>query len=72
MLEPHSLLKSFAKFEKYNIHSLNKSVTMKKVIDYCIYQNVEVQEGWLTVRSRNKWGFADIDGNPLIVDGLEG
>ena len=29
-------------------------------------------EGWLTVRSRNKWGFADIDGNPLIVDGLEG
>lgn len=45
---------------------------MKKVIDYCIYQNVEVQEGWLTVRSRNKWGFADIDGNPLIVDGLEG
>ena len=29
-------------------------------------------EGWFTVRSRYKWGFADIDGNPLIVDGLEG
>ena len=48
-------------------------LTNKKELFLPIFTEIHsYSEGWLTVRSRNKWGFADIDGNPLIVDGLEG
>ena len=48
-------------------------LTNKKELFPPIFTEIHsYSEGWLTVRSRYIWGFADIDGNPLIGDGLVG
>lgn len=63
MLEIYSLLKSFTNFEEQNIHTNIKLIIMKKVIDHCIYQNVEVQEGCDVARVKDDtslWGLISL------------